>query len=140
PVLFDVGANLGVYTGILLKIFGSSAQIWAFEPAAETFRMLEANMDGVDNVQLVRIGLSDREGSGSLYAPGPGSKLSSLHAIESRLDRLGLPVRLEEKVALTTIDSFCKANAIDRIDFLKLDVEGHELSVLHGAQEMLDRG
>jgi hypothetical protein len=45
-----------------------------------------------------------------------------------------------EEISVAAIDAFCVSQSIDRIDFLKLDVEGHELSVLHGARDMLNKG
>ena len=45
-----------------------------------------------------------------------------------------------EPLELTTIDDFCRENGFERIHFLKIDVEGHELAVLHGAESMLRDG
>lgn len=138
-ILFDVGANVGEYARTLLEAFGPSARIWAFEPAEAAFRMLESNLGGIENVELRKMGLSDDERVGVLYSPGAGSKLGSLHNTGARLERRGMSVALEEKVMLTTIDRFCETERIERVDFLKLDVEGHELSVLQGAHEMIAR-
>lgn len=139
-VLFDVGANIGDYTSMLLDVFGPSARIWSFEPAQSTFSMLERRYGGADRVALRNIGFSDRPGTGVLHAPGEGSKLGSLHDTHIRLESQGLPLLIEETVTLESIDSFCASEQIDRIDFVKLDVEGHELHILQGATRMLAEG
>ena len=45
-----------------------------------------------------------------------------------------------EEVEVLTLDSFCESQSIDQIDFLKLDLEGHELAALQGAKSLLERG
>lgn len=139
-VIFDVGANTGVYSSALIDVFGSTATIWAFEPSPSTFVILDSNLGGVGNVRLRNLGLSDREGRATLHSPGVGSKLGSVYDTSDRLTRVGLAMTLEEEVTLTTVDSFCAQEGIDRIDFVKLDVEGHELRVLEGAQRSLGAG
>jgi FkbM family methyltransferase len=140
PVLFDVGANVGDYTAMLLDVFGQGARIWSFEPAHSTFALLEQRHGGSERVHLRHLGLSDRSGTGVLRAPGEGSKLGSLHDTHGRLASQGLPLVLEEVVKLESLDSFCPSERIDLIDFLKLDVEGHELHVLRGGKRMLAEG
>lgn len=137
PVIFDVGANVGLYTKELRTAFGDSARIWAFEPGVSTFRALEAEFSGAGNIHLRNVGLSDREGAATLHLSDERSKLASLHDTSTRLAGLGRPVTLEESVRLTTLDQFCAAEGIDRIHFLKLDVEGHELNVLNGGAGLL---
>ncbi len=139
-VIFDVGANIGVYTGELLDVLGDSASIWAFEPAPSTFRMLEANVGGRENVTVRNIGFSDGERAATLYSPGAGSKLGSVYDISARLARLGTSVALNEPITLKTMDRFCEEEQIEWIDLIKLDVEGHELKVLEGAPELLSKG
>jgi FkbM family methyltransferase len=139
-VLFDVGANVGDYTSILLDVFGPNSKTWTFEPSQSTFSILERRHGDTDRVTLRNIGFSDRPGTGVLRAPGEGSKLGSLHDTHSRLEPQGLPLVVEETVTLESIDSFCASEHIDRIDFVKLDVEGHELHILRGAARMLAEG
>jgi FkbM family methyltransferase len=136
-ILFDVGANVGVYTKALLDAFSGSATVYAFEPAPSAFKLLASNLDDAKNVQLRNIGFGERQGPAVLHSAGPGSKLGSLYEIGDRLARAGAAVTLDEQIRLTTIDRFCSEEEIDRIDFLKIDVEGHELRVLEGAAEML---
>ena len=136
-VVFDVGANTGVYTRAILSVFDQAAEIWCFEPSESAFRLLEADIGHVDAVHLRRLGLSDEEGDATLYSPGEASKLGSLYDTGRRLERLGMSVALAERVALTTVDRFLAAEGIQRVDLLKVDVEGHELKVLQGARQSL---
>jgi FkbM family methyltransferase len=136
--IFDVGANVGVYTRELQDVFGDSATIWAFEPSPSSFRMLEAELVDATNVQIRNLGFSDREGEAILHSPVEGSKLASVHDTSTRLARLGTPTPIEEPIVLTTLDRFCTAESLERIHFLKIDVEGHELNVLNGASALLD--
>jgi len=65
-----------------------------------------------------------------------------LSSIDQRLPTQVLDVQTQhcEQVQVRTIDRFCETEKIQRIDFLKIDVEGHELSVLRGAERMLTSG
>lgn len=139
-IIFDVGANIGVYARLALDTFGSRAVIYAFEPAAKTFRMLAENMDGRQNVKLYNVGFGNADGTATLFSAGEGSKLGSLYDTSRRLSRIGLALKEREQIALTTVDNFCEGEGVDRIDLLKLDVEGHELKILEGGRAMLDGG
>jgi FkbM family methyltransferase len=139
-VIFDVGANLGVYTHVLLEVFGDDAVIYAFEPAAKTFELLAQNLRGHESVRLQRVGLGAEEATATLYSAGEGSKLGSVYDTSARLRRLGLAVADQETVSLTTVDRFCEREEIEHIHLLKLDVEGHELKILEGSATMLDEG
>jgi FkbM family methyltransferase len=139
-VLFDVGANIGVYTRELLEVFDGSAEIWAFEPSEATFRALTEEVRGCDNVHLRNIGFGDSDSTATLYSPGDGSKLSSIYDMTPRFARLGMSHPVAERVNLTTIDSFLSDEGIEWVDFLKLDVEGHELKILDGARDALANG
>lgn len=137
-VVFDVGANVGVYTDVLLEIFGEDAVIYAFEPAAKAFELLAENLRGHENVHLQNVGLGNEEATATLYSAGEGSKLGSVYDTSARLRRSGLALAEQEPVTLTTVDRFCEREEIERIHLLKLDVEGHELKILEGGRRMLD--
>ena len=139
PVIFDVGANVGDYARLCLRILGPRCVVHAFEPSAATFETLSGTIDAADGDRLRahRLGFSDAEREETLYSPGDQSTLASLHALDP-LDQA--PKERREQVRLTTIDAFCNRESIDRIDFLKLDIEGHEYPALLGARGMLDEG
>lgn len=131
-VLFDVGANIGEYSLDLLRIFGTQARIYAFEPAVRTFERLESALSPHPSVHLFNMGLGAAEEMLQLFSPGDGSKLASLH-------RRPADGGVIEEVRVTTVDAFCAEQGIDHIDLLKLDVEGHELAVLEGTRGMIER-
>lgn len=135
-VVFDVGAHVGNYTTALNKIFGDKAKIFSFEPAKESFQILLPKVVDLKNVHPFNIGFSDRESTELLYAEWISSGLASLY--KRKLDHFGIYMNRMEEVQLSTIDSFCQANNIDKIHFLKLDTEGHEQKILEGALKMIN--
>lgn len=132
-VCFDVGANKGDYARMLLKLFPPNTQIHCFEPSKETFSSLKK----VENIYANNCGLGDRCGSATLFYDTPGSGLASL--TKRRLDHFGVKIDCSEEVHLQTLDNYCDSNSINYIDVLKVDVEGHELSVFKGAEAMLGK-
>ena len=137
-VVFDVGAYTGEYAGEVLAVFGDQAQVFCFEPNEATFSLLKSTHGNKENVRLYNFGLSDREESRVLYSNGEASSMASLY--HRRPDYTNIAGGQISRVPLTTLDLFCKGENIDRIDFLKMDVEGHELKVLKGAEEMIGSG
>jgi FkbM family methyltransferase len=135
--VFDVGAHVGALTMLFSKLAGSGC-VHAFEPAPAAFEELRSAAAGAANVTPNRLALSDRPGSVRLHCYG-----GPFQAFNSMADRpladYGVdagPVRHEE-VEATTLDAYCAAGNISRIDLLKIDVEGAELQVLRGAEGML---
>jgi FkbM family methyltransferase len=135
-VLFDVGANQGQYSRELLRVYGPALEaLHCFEPAkglvSEFLRFDDAR------VRVNTVALGKTRSTGELWkAPGnPG--LSSL--TKRRLDHFDVAMSEMESVEIMTLDEYATHNAIPRIDLLKLDVEGHELDVLLGAEELLRR-
>ena len=138
-VVFDVGANQGDYTAEVLGLSARCAQcrVVAFEPSQAACDVLTRRFADCHNVTIVRSAVSDQEGRVCLHYDEAGSRLSSLY--ERRLTHLGLELGEMVEVETIDLDTFCAEHAISSIDLLKLDVEGHELPVLHGAKALLDR-
>jgi len=142
PVVFDVGANIGDYS-LLVQRYLPHAQVHAFEPASSTFHELQRHLAGAQsdhNIKPHNLGLSDVERTLELYSYSvEGEEVSLLASIDRRQPTQVVDVKASasEQIQVTTIDRFCEAEGIERIDFLKLDVEGHELAVLRGADRLL---
>ncbi|MFH0959999.1 MAG: FkbM family methyltransferase [Pseudomonadota bacterium] len=135
-IVFDVGANVGDYAEEVNKRLGNGTQIYCFEPGQQAFSSLSERFGGKNNVHVYNIGLGDKEETLTLFSEKDGVSLRASF-YDLRLDHLGLEMSHLEKVKVSTIDLFCESHGINEIDFLKLDVEGHELKVLRGAQRML---
>jgi FkbM family methyltransferase len=134
-VLFDVGANHGAHAR-LLRILAPTARILAFEPHPTTFAMLRELMADMPSVALSNQAMGDSPGPLTLYDFGfsDGSTQASLSeaAVAFYSDDI-----VAHAVDCTTIDDFMASAGIDRIDFLKIDTEGHDLAVLRGARAAL---
>lgn len=134
--IFDVGANVGEYSKILRAHF-PAAQIYAFEPHPKTFLKLSENAKSID-VHAVHTGLGGKKSILKLYdyAGNEGSTHASLD--EKVFSDMYQKEYESFDVNINTVDDFCKENNIEKIYFLKIDVEGLEFQVLQGAQKMLN--
>jgi FkbM family methyltransferase len=136
-LVFDVGANVGQFAREARQEL-PSATIYSFEPHPRSFEKLsQAATDGLIHPQC--LALSDQIGEVTFYEygfEGEGSHINSL------VPNARFPARFHYEshaitVQSTTLDHWCASNHIDRIDLLKIDVEGAELSVLKGGAGML---
>jgi len=138
-VLFDVGANQGVFVRHLIEAWqGLSYQLYAFEPSKKTFGLLQNQVTDLPFVHLVNKGFGEEPGFVELYSDKEGSGLASVYPRDLSYHHIDFSAH--ETIELTTLDLFCGQSNIERIDFLKLDVEGHELAVLKGGKRMMDEG
>jgi len=141
PVIFDVGSNVGEVSIDLRNTF-PSARIWAFEPNPVTFDQLSKNVFGQD-VSCQNIGLGSEATEGKLYCYST-NKQSGHASMYRDVFQLYQNYGIKESSDLTefsflvsTVDAFCAQHSIAHIDFLKIDVEGNELSVLKGAMQLI---
>lgn len=134
-VLFDGGANVGDYTKDAIRIAGARLQAYCFEPAPTTFSQLSENLKGQPHVRLLNFGLSDAERVCEIYSHAGGAAEASL--VQRDMSHWGVTQDIVQTVQLRRLDDFCRVEGVRHIDLLKLDVEGHELQALQGAEESL---
>lgn len=135
PIVFDIGANVGDWTAEFLTRLPDSS-LWAFEPSSAAFRSLERRFSSGNQVHTVEAAIGSCVGEAELWFDKPGSGLASLS--RRRLDHIGLELGRSERVMTTTIDAFCQIHDVWP-DVIKLDIEGHELDALLGAQVALEK-
>ena len=128
--IFDVGANRGEYTSAILELYPRS-RVFAFEPSHQTFRLLEEEFASIDQVVKLNYGLGRKTQSQLLYKESKYARIASLTPLDV------VDHDYTEKVAIRTLDEVVNEHAISEIDLLKIDVEGHELDVITGAQNTL---
>jgi FkbM family methyltransferase len=127
--VLDVGANVGDYSAAVLDRFPRTT-VHAFEPSPDAAARLKGRFAGRKNVFVHEIAASDATGPVTLWSDRGGSGLASL--TKRRLDHFGIPFEHRTEVQSDRLDRIMERLGVDRIDWLKLDVEGHELSVLRG--------
>ncbi|WP_370089239.1 FkbM family methyltransferase [Ekhidna sp.] len=139
-VIFDVGSNDGDYASHLVNEIGSHHKLHFFEPSPEAFSALTKRLKSVDvdKVRLNNFGLSSEAKIAPLYFDQKGTGWASIHKISH--PHLGVNLDQSEEIQLKTLDKYCQENGVEEIDFLKMDVEGHEKEVLLGAKEMIEAG
>lgn len=136
-MVFDVGAHKGDYTTYILNLH-RSITIHCFEPSAKTFTELIINLkDEItgENVHCNNFGLSNKDEEAEMYIYNDLDERNSLHLNNSH--NYDQKLLYKEKIFLSTLDKYIDENKILKVDFLKIDVEGHETKVIDGAYDSL---
>lgn len=133
-VFLDVGANCGLYSLNVARRFPKSHS-YCFEPVPSTRELLSANAEhnGLSS-QITIVGKALGEEIKPVKMTASYSAMDHLIAGDAGNELSPLIV----EVAMTTLDTFVRERLLDRVDFIKCDVEGAELLVFKGAREVLE--
>lgn len=130
-VFVDVGANIGYFPVIAATVVGAAGAVFAFEPEAENFRLLEENIrlnNCLHVVHATRAGLALRAGTGELY-------LSADNAGDHQVFAAG-ENRNSQGISLLNGSDYLRGK-LQRMDLLKVDVQGAEYAVMAGLIPLL---
>jgi FkbM family methyltransferase len=138
-VIFDIGANIGCITLKIAKT-NESARIYSFEPTDYAFIKLIKNIKlnpalerRIYPVKLYFSDLPQEKSNLEIYSSWKVDDfVEKAHPIHGGIKQNA------EQIQTTTIDIYCRQNNIINLDFIKIDTDGHELPILHGAQAILN--
>lgn len=135
-IALDIGTHKAGYLYFMRKCVGTSGHVYAFEPQSTLFHAAQNLKSTLNwsNVTIEQIAMSDVRDTATLHIPINGRTSSTGASIE------GPPVReagtTSEEVNTDFLDGYCTRHLI-KPAFIKIDVEGHELNVLQGGEQML---
>ncbi len=131
-VVYDIGANVGLYTILLAKVVGEQGCVIAVEPDSESYQHLQENLqlNGLTNVRALRKALGEQTNTSRLYR-GEGNADSSLVRPPTGKD-LG-----HQLVEVMRGDEWVQTQSLPPPKLIKIDVEGFEYAVLKGLQQTL---
>lgn len=128
-VVIDVGANIGMHSLVMAKLTGPDGQVYSYEPSPSVYQRLADNvaLNHAGNVVLRQTALGSETGSIGFVDCADQANIGISHVDENS----------DYKVPVTTMD--LDLAEVANVSLIKLDVEGHELEALRGAQQLLAR-
>lgn len=129
-VFIDIGANIGTYTIRAAERLGYSGRVFAFEPLeTNSSRLIAATRaNKINNVEVVPVAVGDRNARVTIRDGGRESSASIGHTTGRAFD-----------VPMATLDHFAEEVGIQRLDWIKMDIEGQEPLALEGMPRVIDR-
>lgn len=139
PIIFDIGANIGTYATWITKLF-PNGKIYCFEPQRLVFQILCGNfaINNYDNCYTYNIALGSKNDIIEIEEPNynQNENFGSFSLIE---DRIKSKSGQKYSIQMMTLDNFVSVYNIDKVDFIKIDVEGMDLEVLKGTENILKK-
>lgn len=136
--VLDIGANIGAHTLTFAQLVGPTGQVIAFEPTRFAFQKLQRNVmlnpDLAPRIRALQVALLESEGAKvpeQIYSSWPLNSRDSLHAVH------GGQLQDTNGAVAASLDQVIDTLGLARVDFVKLDVDGHEPQVLAGAVRTL---
>jgi FkbM family methyltransferase len=134
PVIIDGGAAVGQWSQTFLD-HRPDARMVMIEPQPSSYAAIERL--ALPGATLLPSALGDQPGTATLHAPKEAAVVASFH---KRRDSRWKDLKYDSfEVPVTTVSEIARAHELDFIDFLKMDIEGHELAALRGAEDLMAR-
>ncbi len=127
-VVVDAGANIGVYSQFLSSCVGPTGVVHSFEPSPENFRRLQSATRKLANVRLSQAAVGECSGRSKLY-------VSDQLNVDHRTYETEGDSRPAVQIDVIALDDYFKPG--QRVDLIKMDIQGYELHALRGANRVL---
>ncbi len=127
--ILDVGANIGNHTLFFSKFWGE-VKVYSFEPSSVIFKMLQRNiqLNNLESTNCFNIAVGNKMGSGRISYNGQ---------LENNLGATKVDYEDAGEIQFITLDTFTLEHNLNAIDLVKIDVEGFELKVLKGMEQII---
>lgn len=127
-VVVDAGANIGIYSQFLSRCVGPTGAVHCFEPSPENFQRLRTATRKLRNVRLSQAAVGERSGKSKLY-------ISDRLNVDHRAYVTDGDSRRSVVIEMVALDDYFKSG--ERVDLIKMDIQGYELHALRGANRVL---
>jgi FkbM family methyltransferase len=130
---FDIGTHVGQYTLIASDIVGDAGSVHCFEADIATYEILKKNIKGnnLSNVYPNNLAISDKSGNAVLHR-GINVNIGTSSIVHRPYNYSGETISIET----ISLDEYCNQNSIEKIDLIKVDIEGAEHLFLRGGRRM----
>lgn len=130
-IVLDAGAHYGFYTLLASRLVGAKGCILAFEPHLHNYRRLVANLrlNGIKNVKTFNLALGEFNDQAKLYTDGESGAYSTFFKRGARY----------QNVRMVRLDTIVTQMGLEKLDLIKIDIEGAELRILEGARETIQK-
>ena len=131
-IVLDIGANIGYYSVLFSKIVTDTGKVLCFEPTKHYRDVLSDNLkcNQLTNCEVYSYGLSNENHSMKINI---GVHSATMHWVGDEK-----PIKIED-IYLKRLDDVIDSFGIDKIDFIKIDIDGHESACLEGAWETIQK-
>ncbi len=130
--IFDIGANIGDWSKFVIEEYKDiNYKLYMFEPSETAYKKMVQRISSSDDIKQFKLGFGDKSETIKIYFDNEAQGSAGAFIKNSKYS---------ENIEIDTIDNFCQINNIEKIGFLKMDVQGYEYNILVGAKNMLKNG
>jgi FkbM family methyltransferase len=134
--VWDIGANIGVYSRMFGELTAPNGRVYAFEPFPETVSRLKGNVSGNPRIKVMPFALSDSPGTATIER-GTDEDAATARISDTDTDTDTGNGSGSVRIVLENGDALVRTGQATVPDVIKIDVEGHELEVLRGMRDVL---
>ncbi|MES2512975.1 MAG: FkbM family methyltransferase [Bacteroidota bacterium] len=127
--ILDIGANIGFYAKLLSQFTTDKGRVYCFEPDSQNFKYLKKNTKGINNIELFNKAVSDKTDVIKVYK-------SKLLNVDHRTYPVNNYDSVEEMTSVS-IDELIKDRTISKVNVIKIDIQGFELTAFSGMKHLL---
>lgn len=132
----DIGSNIGYYAILESEKIGNNGIVWSIEPSPQNFETLSKNiiLNQRKNIKCHNIAIGEKNGKIDFLI----SDKSNWSKIKNETDHMEKGDKIIQ-VDIMTLDSFSEKNKIEKVDLLRMDVEGYERNIISGSIDFLEK-